>query len=266
MEDLTLRYVNDSENSQTLLYGISATHLEVVQNVLREKYKVDIDLLRPKVAFKETITKKADTEYKYKKQSGGHGQYGHVKITMEPSGDMETPYIFEQTVVGGAVPKNYFPAVEKGIAESVKRGPLATYPVTGVKVVLYDGSYHAVDSSEMAFKTASEQAFKKAFMEAGPVLLEPIANIKVIVPDEYTGAVLGDFNKRRARVLGMNPTGEGGYTVIEADIPYIELYEYDTKLYSMTKASGIFSYEFVRYEQAPQEVADREIAAAQAEQ
>ena len=264
MEDLTLKLINDSENGQTLIYGISQQHLEVVQSVLAEKYKVDIELMRPRIAFKETVTRKADTEYKYKKQSGGHGQYGHVKITMEPSGDMESAYQFEQIVVGGAVPKNYFPAVEKGIAESVKKGPLANYPVTGVKVVLYDGSYHPVDSSEMAFKTATEQAFKKGFMEAGPVLLEPIANIKVIVPDEFTGAVLGDFNKRRARVMGMNPLGDGNQELV-ADIPFIELYEYDTKLYSMTRGSGIFSYEFVRYEQAPQEVADREVKEAKGE-
>ncbi len=264
MEDLTLKLINDSENGQTLIYGISQQHLEVVQSVLAEKYKVDIELMRPRIAFKETVTRKADTEYKYKKQSGGHGQYGHVKITIEPSGDMESAYQFEQIVVGGAVPKNYFPAVEKGIAESVKKGPLANYPVTGVKVVLYDGSYHPVDSSEMAFKTATEQAFKKGFMEAGPVLLEPIANIKVIVPDEFTGAVLGDFNKRRARVMGMNPLGDGNQELV-ADIPFIELYEYDTKLYSMTRGSGIFSYEFVRYEQAPQEVADREVKEAKGE-
>ena len=150
--------------------------------------------MRPKVAFKETIRKKSDVEYKYKKQSGGHGQYGHVKMTFEPSGDMDTPYVFEQTVVGGAVPKNFFPAVEKGIAESVKKGPLAAYPVTGIKAVLYDGSYHPVDSSEMAFKVATQQAFKKGIMEAKPVLLEPIATLKVVVPEGYTGDVMGELN------------------------------------------------------------------------
>ena len=258
MEDLTLKSVNDSENGQTLLYGISAQHLDVVKNVLQEKYKVEIELSRPRIAFKETINGKSDTEYKYKKQSGGHGQYGHVKIKLEPSGDMETAYVFEQIVVGGAVPKNYFPAVEKGIAESVKSGPLAKYPVTGVKVILYDGSYHTVDSSELAFKVATEQAFKKGFMDAKPVLLEPIASLKVVVPDEFTGDVMGDLNKRRARVLGMNPI-EGGLQEVLADIPYMELYEYDTKLYSMTRGSGIFSYEFARYEQAPEEVAKAEI-------
>ncbi len=261
MEDLTLKTVNDSDNGQTLIYGISAQHLDVVQNVLKEKYKVEIELSRPRIAFKETIRKKVDTEYKYKKQSGGHGQYGHVKIILEPSGDMETPYMFEQTVVGGAVPKNYFHAVEKGIIEAVKSGPLAKYPVTGVKVNLYDGSYHAVDSSELAFKVATQQAFKKGFMDAAPVLLEPIASLKVVVPDDFTGDVMGDLNKRRARVLGMNPIGDGN-TEILADIPYLELYEYDTRLFSMTRGSGTFSYEFARYEQAPDEVAKAEIAKA----
>ena len=258
-EDLTLKNVNDSENGQTLLYGISGQQLEIVKSILLEKYKVDIDLMRPRIAFRETIRKKSDTEYKYKKQSGGHGQYGHVKMTFEPSGDMETPYIFEQTVVGGAVPKNYFPAVEKGIADAVKSGPMAAYPVIGVKAVLYDGSYHTVDSSEMAFKVAATQAFKKGFMEAGPVLLEPIAALKVVVPDSYTGDVMGDLNKRRARVMGMNPI-DNGYQEILADIPYLELYEYDTRLNSMTSGSGTFSYEFARYEQAPEDVAKKEIA------
>ena len=260
LEDLTLRVENDSENGQTLLYGIGDQHLEVVASTLREKYKVDIELMRPKIAFKETIRKKADVEYKYKKQSGGHGQYGHVKMTFEPSGDMELPYVFEQCVVGGAVPKNFFPAVEKGIAEAVKKGPLAAYPVTGVKAVLYDGSYHPVDSSELAFKVAAKQAFKKGFLEAKPVLLEPIATLKVIVPDSYTGDVMGDLNKRRGRVMGMNPTGNG-YQEIVADIPMLEMYGYNTQLRSMTSGSGTFSYEIARYEQAPDDVAQKEIEA-----
>lgn len=258
MEDLTLKHVNDSENGQTLLYGIGDMQLEVVANVLLEKYKVEIELLKPRVAFKETLKKKADVEYKYKKQSGGHGQYGHVKMTFEPSGNLEEPYEFEQTVVGGAVPKNFFPAVEKGIAESVKKGPLAAYPVTGVKAVLYDGSYHPVDSSEMAFKIATQQAFKKGFLEAKPVLLEPIASLKVVAPEEYTGDIMGELNKRRARVMGMNPA-ENGCQEILADIPYLELYGYNAALRSMTSGSGTFSYEFERYEQAPDDVAAKQI-------
>lgn len=257
MEDLTLNHVNDSENRQTLLYGMGDQHLEVVQSMLFDKYKVDIELKRPKVAFRETLRKKSDVEYKYKKQSGGHGQYGHVKMTFEPSGDMDSAYVFDQCVVGGAVPKNYFPAVEKGIAEAVKSGPLAAYPVIGVKAVLYDGSYHPVDSSEMAFKVAAAQAFKKGFLEASPVLMEPIASLKVLVPDEYTGDVMGDLNKRRGRV--MNMTAESGYQEITADIPYLELYGYNTQLRSMTSGSGSFSYEFARYEQAPEDVAEKEI-------
>ena len=259
LEDLTLKTVNDSENGQTLLYGMGDQHLDVVASKLLERYKVQIELKKPKVAFRETIRKKADVEYKYKKQSGGHGQYGHVKMTFEPSGDLETPYVFEQCVVGGAVPKNFFPAVEKGIQEGVVKGPMAAYPVVGVKAVLYDGSYHPVDSSGMAFKVAALQAFKKGIMEASPILLEPIASLKVVVPDKYTGDIMGDLNKRRGRVLGMNPT-EHGYQEIVADIPYMELYGYNTDLRSMTGGSGTFSYEFARYEQTPSDIQEKEIA------
>ena len=259
-EDPTLKIVNDSEMGQTLLYGIGEQQLEVVASKLETKYKVQIELSKPKVAFRETLRKKADVEYKYKKQSGGHGQYGPVRMTFEPSGDLDTPYVFEQTVVGGAVPKNFFPAVEKGIAEAVLKGPMAAYPVVGVKAVLYDGSYHPVDSSEMACKVAATQAFKKGFMEASPVLLEPIASLKVVVPDAYTGDIMGDLNKRRGRVLGMNPT-ENGKQEIVADIPYTELYGYNTDLRSMTGGAGVFSYEFARYEQAPGDVQEREVAA-----
>ena len=258
-EDLTLKSVNDSEMGQTLIYGIGDQHLDVVVSKLASRYKVEVELKKPRVAFRETLRKKADVEYKYKKQSGGHGQYGHVKMTFEPSGDMETPYVFEQTVVGGAVPKNYFPAVEKGIQESVLSGPVAAYPVVGVKAVLYDGSYHPVDSSEMAFKTAARQAFKKGFLEASPVLLEPIASLKVLVPDKYTGDVMGDLNKRRGRVLGMNPVD--GYQEIVADIPMMELFGYNTDLRSMTGGNGTYSYEFARYEQAPSDVQAKEIEA-----
>ena len=260
LEDLTLKAVNDSENGQTLLYGMGDQHLEVAASKLFERYKVEIELKRPKVAFRETIRKKVDVEYKYKKQSGGHGQYGHVKMTFEPSGDLEQPYVFEQCVVGGAVPKNYFPAVEKGVQEAVLKGPMAAYPVVGVKAVLYDGSFHPVDSSEMAFKVAAMQAFKKGFMDASPILLEPIASLKVVVPDKYTGDIMGDLNKRRGRVLGMNPT-EHGYQEIIADVPVMELYGYNTDLRSMTGGSGTFSYEFARYEQAPSDVQEKEIEA-----
>ncbi len=257
-EDLTMKVVNDAENRQTLIYGMGDQHLDIIVSKLLTKYKLEAELVKPKVAFRETIRKNSDVDAKYKKQSGGHGQYGHVKMRFMASGDLETPYIFEQEVVGGAVPKNYFPAVEKGIQESVLKGPMAAYPVVGVKAVLYDGSYHPVDSSEMAFKTAAIQAFKKGFMEASPVLLEPISSLKVIVPDKFTGDVMGDLNKRRGRVLGMNPDHKGNQ-IIEADIPTMELYGYSTTLRSMTGGAGDFSYEFARYEQAPSDIQQKQI-------
>ena len=258
-EDVTLKTVNDSENRQTLLYGMGDQHLEITASKLAARYKCEIRLETPKVAFRETIKKKSDVDSKYKKQSGGHGQYGHVKMRFEASGDLETPYVFEEEVVGGAVPKNYFPAVEKGLQEAVVKGPLAGYPVVGVKAVLYDGSYHPVDSSEMAFKTATVQAFKKGFMEASPVLLEPIASLTVTIPDDYTGDAMGDLNKRRGRVLGMNPVS-GGRQEIVADIPMTGLFGYCTVLRSMTGGRGVYSYEFARYEQAPSDVQEAEIA------
>ncbi|MDO4622438.1 MAG: elongation factor G [Eubacteriales bacterium] len=257
-EDLTLKVVNDSANRQSLIYGIGDQQIDVVASKLKERYKVDIELSQPKVAFRETIRKVADVDSKYKKQSGGHGQYGHVKMRFEPSGDLESAYVFEEEVVGGAVPKNFFPAVEKGLADSVESGPLAAYPVVGVKAVLYDGSYHPVDSSEMAFKTATKMAFKDGFMKANPVLLEPIVNLKVTAPDTYTGDIMGDLNKRRGRVLGMTPD-KSGITVVEADIPQLELYGYCNTLRSMTGGAGVFEYEFARYEQAPSDVQQKQI-------
>ena len=258
-EDLTFRNVIDSANHQSLLYGIGDQQIDVIKSKLKERYKVDIERSEPKVAFRETIRKKSDVDGKHKKQTGGHGQYGHVKMRFEPSGNMEQPYEFGIEVVGGAVPKNYYPAVEKGLNESVEAGPLAGYPVVGVKAVLYDGSYHPVDSSEQAFKTATRTAFKNGFMAADPILLEPIINLKVKVKDQYTGDVMGDLNKRRGRVLGMNPAGKG-LTVIEAEVPQTEIYGYSTVLRSMTGGSGEFSFEFARYEQAPADVQAKQVA------
>jgi len=257
-EDLTIRAVNDTENRQTLLYGIGDQQLDVVVSKLATKYKVEIEVMKPRVPFRETIRKKVRVQGKHKKQSGGHGQYGDVHIEFEPSGDLEKPYIFEEKIFGGAVPKNYFPAVEKGIAECCQKGPLAGYPVVGIKATLVDGSYHPVDSSEMAFKLATYLAFKQGFMQASPVLLEPIVSLKVVVPDKFTGDVMGDLNKRRGRVLGMNPM-PGGKQEIVADVPQSELYGYSTDLRSMTGGIGEFSYEFARYEQAPADVQQKVI-------
>ena len=258
-EDLTIKVVNDGENSQSLIYGIGDRHIDMLVQKLNEKYKVDIELSQPKVAFKETIRGKSDVEYKYKKQTGGHGQYGHVKMTFEPSGNMEEAYNFTESVVGGAVPKNYFPAVEKGLQEAVLAGPLAAYPVVGIHANLYDGSYHPVDSSEMAFKVAAKVAFKDGIMKANPILLEPIETLKVVVPDNYTGDVMGDLNKRRGRVLGMNPAETAGKTEVLAEVPMAELYGYDTTLRSMTGGYGTFSYELARYEQVPSDVQAKEV-------
>jgi small GTP-binding protein domain len=262
-EDLTLHAVNDTENRQTLLYGIGEQQLEVAVSKLLDRYKVEIELSKPKFAFRETIRGKVKVQGRYKKQSGGHGQFGDVHIEFEPAKDVGTAYIFEEKIVGGSVPKNYFPAVEKGIQESVLKGPLAGYPVLGIKATLIDGSYHPVDSSEMAFKMAAIQAFKKGFMEAAAsaVLLEPIAALKVTVPDSFTGDIMGDLNRRRGRVLGMNPIGIGKQ-IIEADIPISELYGYSTDLRAMTSGLGSFSYEFSRYEQTPADIQKKEVEAS----
>lgn len=259
-EDLTIKTENDPLNHQTLIYGISEQQLELVVERLRDNYKVEIELKKPRIAYKETILGNSDVEYKHKKQSGGHGQYGHVKMRFEPLGDTNKDYEFEQVVVGGSVPKNYFPAVDKGLAEGVLAGPLAAYPVVGIKVTLYDGSFHPVDSSENAFKIASKGAFKKGVMEARPVLLEPIASMKVVVDNDYTGDVMGDLNKRRGRVMGMNAL-DNEKTEVEAEIPYAELYGYGTTLRSMTAGSGEYSYEFLRYEQTPHDVQEKEVEA-----
>lgn len=252
-EDLTLREVRDEANRQSLLYGLGDQHLDVVKAKLADRYKVEIEYIKPRVAYKETIRGTVQVQGKHKKQSGGHGQYGDVKMQFEPSGDLETAYEFHETVFGGAVPKNYFPAVEKGIAESCLKGPLAGYPVVGIKATLLDGSYHPVDSSEMAFKMAAILAFKKGIMDAKPVLLEPIVSLKVTVLDANTGDVMGDLNKRRGRVLGMNPV-DGGKQEIIADIPMANLMGYATDLRSMTGGSGEYSYEFSRYEVCPGDV------------
>ena len=263
-EDLTLKAVNDAENRQSLLYAIGEQQLDVVKAKLEQRYKVQIELSKPKFAYRETIRKKVKVQGKHKKQSGGHGQYGDVIMEFEPSGDLTKSYVFEEKVFGGAVPKNYFPAVEKGIQECVQKGPMAGYPVVGIKATLVDGSYHPVDSSEMAFKMAATLAFKDGFMQAQPVLLEPIAELKVTVPDSYTGDIMGDLNRRRGRVLGMNSDHHGKQT-IEAEIPVSELYGYGTDLRSMTGGIGTYSYNFVRYEQAPNDIQNAVIAAANEE-
>ena len=252
-EDKTLKTVNDKENRQSLLYGIGEQQIDVTVSKLLARYKVDVIISKPKVAYRETIRKKVQVQGRHKKQSGGAGQFGDVIMTFEPSGDLETPYVFEEKIFGGSVPRNFFPAVEKGVQESVLAGPLAGYPVVGIKATLIDGSYHPVDSNEMAFKLAARKAFKAGIMDATPIILEPIASMKVVVPDKFTGDIMGDLSKRRGRVLGMNPIA-GGKQEIVADIPMSELYGYSTDLRSMTGGIGDYSYEFARYEPAPSDV------------
>ena len=257
-EDITFRFYTNSETKEMLISGIGEVHLDVLKSKLKTKFGTDTDLVEPKVAYREKLRKPVKVEGKHKKQSGGHGQYGHVWI--EFSSTEEDDLIFEEKIFGGSVPKNFFPAVEKGLRECITKGALAGYPVVGLKAVLVDGSYHAVDSSEMAFKMAASLAFKKAMEEGGVQLLEPIGHLTVTVPSDLMGDITGDINKRRGRVLGMNP-GEK-YLVVEADVPMSEMHKYTTDLRSMTQGRGKFEFEFVRYEIAPKEVEQKVVADA----
>lgn len=257
-EDPTIRLIMDTENHQELLYGVGGQHLEIIKSKLVEKFNVEIELLRPKIPYRETIKLKAQVRGRHKKQSGGHGQFGDVVMEFEPSGDRDQPYVFVEKIVGGSVPKNYFPAVEKGLIESIDRGSLAGYSVVGVKATLVDGSYHAVDSSEMAFKMATIQAFKEAMKVCQPILLEPIAIVKVTIPDDYMGDIIGDLTKRRGRVMGMTPVK--GKQEVLAEVPMGEMYGYSTDLRSLTQGRGMFTLEFERYDEAPIEVQNKVIA------
>ena len=252
-EDKTLAIVNDKENRQALLYGIGDQQLDVTVSKIFNRYKAEMIISKPKIAYRETIKKQVQVQGRHKKQSGGAGQFGDVIMIFEPSGDLDTPYVFEEKIFGGSVPKNFFPAIEKGIQESVLAGPLAGYPVVGIKATLIDGSYHPVDSNEMAFKLAAKKAFKLGIMDAMPIILEPISTLKVVVPDKFTGDIMGDLSKRRGRVLGMNPLANGKQEIV-ADIPQAELFGYSTDLRSMTGGIGDYSYEFARYEPATADV------------
>ena len=251
-EDKTFEIENNSETHQTLIRGMGEQHIDILVSKLKNKFGVEVSLTEPKVAYRETIRGKVKVEGKHKKQSGGHGQYGHVWIEFEPC-DSDS-LVFEEKVFGGAVPKNYFPAVEKGLQESMKHGVIAGYPVVGVKATLLDGSYHPVDSSEMAFKTAASLAFKAGMEQAKPILLEPIGHLNVYVPDSYTGDIIGDINKRRGQMLGMTPQGDG-ITLIEGEVPMSEMTSYSSDLRSMTQAKGSFEFAFERYQEAPPQVA-----------
>ena len=258
-EDPTIRFEQNKETRQQVLTGLGDQHLDVIVSKLANKFGVEISLEKAKVPYRETIQKKVKVQGRHKKQSGGHGQFGDVWIEFEPC-DSET-LVFEENVFGGAVPKNYFPAVEKGLQECVQKGVLAGYPVVGLKATLVDGSYHPVDSSEMAFKTAASIAYKTALPQASPAILEPIGNLKVTVPDSYTGDIMGDLNKRRGRVLGMEPAGKG-LTTIESDVPMSEMGDFTTVLRSITQGRGSFTLDFARYELLPKQLEEKVIAEA----
>ncbi|WP_297714632.1 elongation factor G [Clostridium sp.] len=248
-EDPVFKVERDVENAETIIWGLGETHLEVIASRIKSKFGADVILQEPKVPYRETIKGISDVQGKHKKQSGGHGQYGDVKIKFEPRQDGELDLQFVDKVVGGAVPRNFIPAVEKGLRDCISNGVLAGYPVVGLKATLYDGSYHPVDSSEMAFKVAASIAYKKGLESAKPILLEPIMNVQILVPDSYMGDVMGDVNKRRGRVIGMEP--EGKLQKISVEIPMAEMFSYATDLRSMTQARGSFTSEFLRYDEVP---------------
>lgn len=253
-EDKTFAFEINKETRQQLLKGLGDQHIDVIVSKLKNKFGVDISFEKPKVPYRETIRKKVKVEGKHKKQSGGHGQYGHVWIEFEPT-DSEG-LVFEEKIFGGSVPKGYFPAVEKGLQDAMEHGILAGYPMVGLKATLVDGSYHDVDSSEMAFKMAANLAYKAGMPQASPVILEPIGHLKVYAPESYTGDIIGDINKRRGQMLGMEPIDDG-LTMIEGEIPMAEMHSYASDLRSMTQARGDFEFVFDRYQEAPQNVIDK---------
>lgn len=263
-EDPTISFNINKETKEQVLSGLGEQHLDVVVSKLKNKFGVEVDLTVPKVAYRETIRKSAEAQGKHKKQSGGHGQFGDVHIRFEPCDSDEL--IFAEEVFGGAVPKNFFPAVEKGLHDCVQKGILAGYPMVGVKATLYDGSYHPVDSSEMAFKTAASLAYKAGIAKADPTILEPVGTLVARMPDDNLGDIMGDITKRRGRVLGMGPADEPKMQEITAEVPMAEMGNFTTVLRSVTAGRGSFSFEFARYEQAPQNIVEKVIADSAAEE
>ncbi len=256
-EDPTIKTEVNTETKQSLVYGVGEQHLDILIEKLKNKYKIEAELEEPVIPFREMIKSRVEIRGKYKKQSGGHGQYGDVLMVFEPSGDLTQQYVFEEKIFGGSVPKAYFPAVEKGIQECINTGVLAGYPVVGLKATLIDGSYHPVDSSEMAFKMATAMAFKDGLAQAKPTILEPIGKVEVLVPEKYMGDIMGDINKRRGRILKMDP--EGKNMRIFAEVPLSEMFKYCTDLRSMTQSRGEYNCKFERYEEAPMEIQQKVI-------
>lgn len=258
-EDPTLHVSRDAHSGETLVSGMGESHIQIMVERVQRKFSVGMDAALPTVPYRETITTATQSEYKHKKQTGGHGQYGHVVLGIEPNPDCE--FEFQQKVVGGAVPRNFFPAVEKGVHEAMAEGVVAGFPVVNVRVTLKDGSYHTVDSSEMAFKIAAAQAFKKGVAEAHPVLLEPVMDLAVTVPEQFVGDVMSDLNTRRARVEGMDP-GEDGRTVVRAHVPLSEVQRYSSDLRAITQGRGDFTMDFACYEEVPAHLTAQVVEAA----
>lgn len=261
-EDPTIRIEKNVETGEALLFGMGELHIRFIRRKLETKFGVQVELSDPKIPYRETIRKKVKAQGRHKKQSGGHGQFGDVWVEFEPIGDTDIEFEFVDKVVGGAVPRNFIPSVEKGLRDNIKKGVLAGYPMVGLRATLYDGSYHPVDSSEMAFKTAARLAYKKGCSEASPVLLEPVCRLEILVPDEYMGDIMSDINTRRGRIVGMNQV-EGQQLVI-AEVPQAEIFKYATDLRSMTQARGSFRVFFERYEEVPMNIAQKIIDAAKA--
>ena len=261
-EDPSFTVVNNSETRQVVLSGAGDMQLDVLVSRLKSRFGVEAELSPARVPYRETIKKKVEAHGRHKKQTGGSGQFGDVWIRFEPQYESED-MIFAEEVFGGSVPKNFFPAVEKGLREAAQKGVLAGYPLVNLKATLYDGSYHPVDSNEMAFKTAAQLAYKEGIANANPVILEPIGALEVTIPDSYLGDVMGDLNKRRGRVMGMNPT-EDGNQILEAEVPMAEMTSYAIDLRSLTQSRGSFSFHFVRYEEAPPAAQQKAIEDAKA--
>jgi elongation factor G len=256
-EDPTFRVRTDQETGQVVIAGMGELHLEIIVDRLKREFSVEASVGRPQVAYKETLTKAANGEGRYIRQTGGRGQYGHAKIRLEPRKPGEG-FEFVNDIAGGSIPREYIKPIEEGIREAMTAGVLASYPVDDVQIVLYDGSYHDVDSSEMAFKIAGSMAFKDAAKKASPVLLEPVMRVEVVVPEEYMGDIIGDLNSRRGRITAME--ARGGTQIVRARVPLSEMFGYATDLRSRTQGRATYSMHFERYEQAPQVVSEEVVA------
>jgi len=261
-EDHTFKVSREQQTKELIISGLGDLHLDVMINRLKKRFNVQVDLGTPKVAYKETITKTAKVQGKYKRQSGGRGQYGDVWIEVNPL-ERGKEFEFIDKIVGGAIPRNFIPSVEKGVKQAMSEGAIAGYPIVDVQVTLYDGSFHEVDSSDIAFQIAGAMALRKATLEAGPVLIEPIMDVDVVVPEEYLGQISGDLNSRRGRVMGMDTKGKN--QIVKAQVPLAQMFTYANDLRSITGGRGSYTMKFSRYEQVPAKIANEIVSRHQAQ-